>query len=61
MQDITKLDLSKSYDVITCAYALFSLPDAHKVLKTLVALLNDKGKIIFTSFTAQAFTSSSSS
>ncbi len=58
MQDITKLDLSKSYDVITCSYALFFLPDAHKVLKTLVSLLIDKGVLIFTSFTAQAFTPS---
>ncbi len=58
MQDITKLDLAKSYDVITCAYALFFLPDAHKVLKTLVSLLNEKGVLIFTTFTAQAFTPS---
>jgi len=58
LQDITKLDTEKKYDVITCAYALFFLPNAHKVLKTLVSLLNDKGFVIFTSFTAQAFTPS---
>ena len=58
LQDITKLDTEKKYDVITCAYALFFLPNAQKVLKTLVSLLNYKGFVIFTSFTAQAFTPS---
>ena len=58
LQDITKVDTQKKYDVITCAYALFFLPNAHNVLKTLVSLLNDKGMVIFTSFTAQAFTPS---
>ena len=58
LEDITKLDSAKRYDVITCAYALFFLPNAYKVLKTLVSLLSDKGIVIFTSFTAQAFTPS---
>ena len=44
--------------MITCSYALFFLPNAQKVLKTLLSLLNDKSLVIFTSFTAQAFTPS---
>jgi len=53
--DITQLSLSKKYDVITCSYALFFLPPAHKVLQTLNQHLTDSGFIIFTSFTEQAF------
>lgn len=55
LQDITKLDLGKRYDVITCSYALFFLPDAHKVLKRLSTLLKKDGIVIFTSFLAEAF------
>ena len=55
LQDITKMELEKQYDVITCSYALFFLPDAHEVLKALVALLKENGMVIFTSFTRDAF------
>ena len=55
LQDITKLTLTQKYDVITCSYALFFLPDAHKVLQTLVTLLNEDGMVIFTTFTPKAF------
>ena len=58
LQDITKLTLKKKYDVITCSYALFFLPEAHKVLQTLVGLLNTDGIVIFTSFLAKAFSPS---
>ncbi len=55
LQDITKLETTKKYDVITCAYALFFLPDAHKVLRKLLSLLKEDGRVIFSSFTANAF------
>ena len=57
-QDITKMDLEKKYDVITCSYALFFLLDAHKVLKTLTGLLKTDGIVIFTSFLEKAFSPS---
>lgn len=59
LQDITKLSLEKKYDVITCSYALFFLPDAVNVLKTLMGLLNKDGIVIFTTFLAKAFSPSS--
>ena len=58
LQDITQMSMDKKYDVITCAYALFFLPDAHNVLSTLVELLKEDGIIVFTSFTAKAFSPS---
>jgi len=59
LQDITKMELEKQYDVITCSYALFFLPDAHEVLKILVTLLKEGGIVVFTSFTQEAFNPSS--
>ena len=58
-QDITKLETVKKYDVITCSYALFFLPEAHKVLQTLTGLLKTDAIVIFTSFLAEAFEPSS--
>jgi ubiquinone/menaquinone biosynthesis C-methylase UbiE len=58
LQDITKVKLEKKYDVITCSYALFFLPDAHEVLKSLADLLKPEGIVIFTSFLAKAFSPS---
>ncbi len=58
LQDITKLTVEKKYDVITCAYALFFLPDAVNVLKTLMAHLKEEGIVIFTTFLANAFSPS---
>ena len=58
LQDITKLSLKKKYDVITCSYALFFLPDAVNVLKVLVELLKEDGIVIFTTFLAKAFSPS---
>lgn len=58
LQDVSKLDLGKKYHVITCAYALFFLPDAPQVLNSLLALLRPRGIIIFTTFADQAFSPS---
>lgn len=58
LQDITKLNVGKHYDVITCSYALFFLPDAPKVLQTLVDQLKIDGIVIFTSFLAKSFSPS---
>jgi len=58
LQDITQISVEKNYDVITCAYALFFLPDAHKILTTLVSLLKEDGIVVFTSFTTKAFSPS---
>ena len=58
-QDITKLETAKKYDVITCSYALFFLPEAHKVPQTLTSLLKTDAIVIFTSFLAEAFEPSS--
>jgi ubiquinone/menaquinone biosynthesis C-methylase UbiE len=59
LQDVTKLNLEKKYDVITCSYALFFLPEAQNVLKILLSLLKKDGIVIFTSFTKEAFNPSS--
>jgi ubiquinone/menaquinone biosynthesis C-methylase UbiE len=58
LQDITKLEDDRKYDVITCSYALFFLPEAHKVLQKLVSLLHEEGMVIFTSFLSHAFSPS---
>lgn len=55
LQDITQLDTEKKYDRITCAYALFFLPESPKVLSTLHKALKPQGKVLFTSFLPQAF------
>jgi len=59
VQDVSKLDLTKKYHVITCAYALFFLPDAPRVLEKLVSLLRPMGIVVFSTFTDQAFSPSS--
>ena len=58
LQDITKLTLKKRYDVITCSYALFFLPEAHRVLADLIGYLKSGGIVIFTSFMKNAFSPS---
>jgi len=58
LQDITKLELTKKYNVITCSYTLFFLPDATKVLARLYAMLKPRGIVVFTSFTNEAFSPS---
>jgi len=55
LEDVSKLRFQKQYDVITCSYALFFLPQAHKVLNTLKGLLKEDGFILFTTFDKTAF------
>lgn len=57
--DITNLALEQRYDVITCSYALFFLPDASRVVKNLMGLLRKGGSLVFTSFKEGAFSPSS--
>lgn len=59
LQDMATLDLKKKYHVITCSYVLFFLEDAIAVLKSMVAQLRPMGFIVFTTFTAEAFSPSS--
>ena len=58
LKDVINLNLNKKYHLITCSYALFFLPNATGVLKSLITLLKPRGKVIFTTFTAQAFSPS---
>jgi len=58
-KDISELASDKKYNVVTCAYALFFLPNPIKVLVSLTKLLKPRGIIIFTSFTEEAFSPSS--
>jgi len=53
--DVTKLTLDDKYDIIVCAYALFFLPEPHRLLQKLVSLLKENGLVIFSSFTPKAF------
>lgn len=58
-EDIESLDMAKQYDVITCSYALFFLPNPIDTLKRMYSHLKEGGKLIFTSFTSYAFQPSS--
>jgi len=58
-QDIESLSKDSHYDLITCSYALFFLPNPVDTLKRLVSSLSDGGELIFTSFTDEAFAPSS--
>lgn len=53
--DITTLDMGKQYDIITCSYALFFLPDPSQTLNVLLQHLKKEGELIFTSFVPDAF------
>jgi ubiquinone/menaquinone biosynthesis C-methylase UbiE len=55
LADITLLEMPKKYDVITCSYALFFLPEPIETLRILLAHLQKNGKLIFTTFTPKAF------
>jgi len=46
---------SNSFDVITCSYGLFFMPDMSAALKSWLRVLKPGGKIIFTSFAPSAF------
>lgn len=55
LEDMTKMKTSTQYDVITCAYALFFLPEPDQLLNTLYHRLKQGGCLVFTSFTSSAF------
>lgn len=57
--DIESLDMQKLYDVVTCSYALFFLPNPIDTLKKIYSHLKPNGTLIFTSFTEDAFSPSS--
>ena len=57
--DIEQLDKAVKYDLITCSYAMFFLPNPIDTLKLLVDLLETDGELIFTTFTDEAFSPSS--
>lgn len=46
---------SNTFDVITCSYGLFFIPDMSAALKSWLRVLKPGGKIIFTSFAPSAF------
>ncbi len=46
---------SNQFDVITCSYGLFFMPDMSKALKSWLRVLKPGGKIIFSSFAPSAF------
>ena len=56
LMDATNLEFRANYfDVITCAFGLFFLPDIPAALSQWLRVLKPGGRLIFTSFTAQAF------
>lgn len=54
-QDVTTFETTQRFELISVAYAMFFLPNAPEVLAKLQSLLTVNGKLIFTSFQAQAF------
>ena len=46
---------SNTFDVITCSYGLFFMPDMSAALKSWLRVLKPGGKIIFSSFATSAF------
>lgn len=56
IMDAEKLDFQSNYfDVITCSYGLFFMPDMSSALKSWLRVLKPGGKLIFTSFAPSAF------
>jgi len=54
--DIEHLDYPKqSFDVISCGYGLFFLPDLEGSFKAIFNTLKDNGMFIFSTFTEEAF------
>lgn len=57
VMDAEQLDFESNYfDVVTCSYGLFFMPDMHSALKSWLRVLKPGGKIILTSFAPSAFT-----
>jgi len=56
VMDGEQLEFESNYfDVITCSYGLFFMPDMQGALKSWLRVLKPGGKIIFTSFAPAAF------
>lgn len=56
VMDAEALDFKSNYfDIITCSYGLFFIPDMSAALKSWLRVLKPEGKIIFTSFAPSAF------
>lgn len=56
IMDGENLEFKNNYfDVITCSYGLFFMPDMDAALKSWIRVLKPGGKIIFTSFASSAF------
>lgn len=56
VMDAENLEFKSNYfDVITCSYGLFFMPDMSVALKSWLRVLKPGGKIIFTSFSPSAF------
>ena len=56
VMDAENLDFKRNYfDVITCSYGLFFMPDMSAALKNWLRVLKPGGKLIFTSFAPSAF------
>ena len=57
VMDGEQLEFENDYfDVITCSYGLFFMPDMSAALKSWLRVLKPGGKIIFSSFAPSAFT-----
>jgi ubiquinone/menaquinone biosynthesis C-methylase UbiE len=57
VMDGEQLEFEDNYfDVITCSYGLFFMPEMSTALKSWLRVLKPGGKIIFTSFAPSAFT-----
>ena len=57
IMDGENLEFKNNYfDVITCSYGLFFMPDMSTALKSWLRVLKPGGKIIFSSFAPSAFT-----
>ncbi len=56
LMDATKLDFKSHYfDAVICSFGLFFLPDMLSAVKEWYRVLKPGGRLIFTSFTANAF------
>lgn len=56
VMDATKLDFKSNYfDAVICSFGLFFLPDMLGALKEWYRVLKPSGRLLFTSFTANAF------
>lgn len=56
VMDGEELEFKNNYfDVITCSYGLFFMPDMSAALQTWLRVLKPGGKVIFTSFAPSAF------